>query len=54
MSRYLAGVFGALVAGGLIRYFGTGSPFKLVYIFGIIGSSVICYELVDRFKKDKN
>lgn len=54
MRSYLAGVFGALIAGGLTRYFGTGSPFKLVYVLAIIGSSVICYEIAERFNKDKN
>jgi uncharacterized membrane protein YeaQ/YmgE (transglycosylase-associated protein family) len=54
MRSYLAGLFGALIAGALSLQFGTGSPFKLVYILGIMGSALACYELAERFNKDKN
>ena len=53
MRSYLAGLFGALIASALSVRFGTGSPFKLVYILGIMGSALTCYEFAERFNKNK-
>jgi uncharacterized membrane protein YeaQ/YmgE (transglycosylase-associated protein family) len=51
MRSYLAGLFGALIAGAIFTQFGSGSSFKLVYILGVMGSSVACYEFAERLKK---
>lgn len=53
MNSYLAGVLGALVAGGFIKYFFSESITGL-YIFGVIGTSILFYEVAERIQNKKN